>query len=298
MTAHDNADSNTTGGREISRLIDIMAALRTPDTGCPWDLVQDFKSIAPYTIEEAYEVADVIERNAMDELKDELGDLLLQVVYHARMAEEQKLFKFEDVVQGICEKMVRRHPHVFGQEGKRRQASSADDVNVLWDEIKAEEKKKTENKNTNKLNAEDQNTPNIPSLLDDIPLAMPGLTRAFKLQKKAAKVGFDWPALGPVFDKLEEEIGELSEAVSVCSHQDITEEIGDVLFSVTNLARHMEIDPEAALRATNQKFRRRFQHIEQVSHANNKDLANMAIDEMEALWKEAKLLEKKSDTED
>ena len=269
----------------IDRLIEIMASLRTPGTGCPWDLEQDFTSIAPYTLEEAYEVLDAIERGNMDDLKDELGDLLFQVIYHARMAEETEAFKFEDVVSAICEKMVRRHPHVFGDKN----IDSAGDVNILWDEIKASEKAAKIQNGSETM---------APSLLDDVPRALPALSRGLKLQKRAAKTGFDWPSLGPVFDKLEEEMGELSEAVSIASHDDIKEELGDVLFSLTNLARHLEIDPEAAMRAANHKFTRRFRHMEGASVLAKTSLKEMSLDEMETLWQAAKQSEKPIQEED
>jgi len=269
--------NNDTSKNDINRLIDIMAALRTPGTGCPWDLKQNFKSIAPYTLEEAYEVLDAIERGNMDDLKDELGDLLFQVIYHARMAEEGELFNFADVLSCICAKMVRRHPHVFADT----QANSASEVNLLWDEIKAQEKA---------AKLKDDDAIKTVSILDDVPRALPALTRALKMQKQAAKVGFDWPALGPVFDKLEEEMGELSEAVSVGSHAEIKDELGDVLFSLTNLARHLEIDPEEALRDANTKFTNRFHHIEHGLEKSGKSIDDANLDEMEVLWKEAKKL--------
>ena len=271
MAVESDNDNDTT----IDHLIEIMAALRTPDTGCPWDLEQDFKSIAPYTLEEAYEVLDAIERSDMDDLKDELGDLLFQVVYHARMAEEAEAFKFTDVVSCICEKMIRRHPHVFG-DGT---ANLASDVNVLWDDIKASEK-------AAKIKTHGKSEPG--SILDDVPRALPALLRGLKLQKRAAKVGFDWPALGPVFDKLEEEMGELSEAVSVGSHDEIKNELGDVLFSITNLARHLEIDPEEAMRDANVKFTTRFQHIENALQIEGRSLEAASLDEMEHHWNDAK----------
>ena len=281
----------------IDRLIEIMAALRTPGTGCPWDLEQDFSSIAPYTLEEAYEVLDAIERGNMDDLKDELGDLLFQVIYHARMAEEADAFKFDDVVSCICEKMVRRHPHVFGDKN----IDSAGDVNILWDEIKAQEKLlKAATKSTRDAGgpgAAKSDTPSV-SILDDVPRALPALIRGLKLQKRAAKIGFDWPSLGPVFDKLEEEMGELSEAVSIASHDDIKEELGDVLFSLTNLARHLEIDPEDAMRAANHKFTTRFRHMESASMAAKTSLKEMSLDQMETLWQAAKQSEKPMQEED
>ena len=299
-SVHDTSGDDSSVS--MKRLIEIMAALRTPDTGCPWDLEQDFKSIAPYTIEEAYEVADAIERDDMADLQLELGDLLFQVVYHAQMASEQDGFEFKDVVSCICEKMLRRHPHVFGDGPAHRRVSSASDVNLLWDEIKAAEKAqlsaakstcKSVDKSADK--SADQSVDKSASLLDDVPLAMPALSRAVKLQKRAAKVGFDWPALGPVFDKLEEEMGELSEAVSVGSQAEIEDELGDVLFALGNLARHLDLDPEAALRKANQKFTRRFQYMEGQCATAGRSLDAAPVEEMDRLWNEAKKLARKND---
>ena len=267
----------------IAELIEIMAALRTPGSGCPWDLEQDFKSIAPYTIEEAYEVADAIARNNMADLKEELGDLLFQVVYHARMAEEQELFQFADVVGCICDKMVRRHPHVFAGYDLK----TSGDVNLLWDEIKAAERAdKSSDKSADK--SADNSADVSASIFDDVPFGLPALSRAVKLQKRAARVGFDWDALGPVFDKLEEEMGELSEAVSVGSHAEIEDEFGDVLFALGNLARHLDLDPEAALRKANQKFTTRMDYMERALKASGSSLDAAGKEEMEHLWNEAK----------
>jgi MazG family protein len=258
--------------KDISRLIEIMAALRDPDTGCPWDQEQTFATIAPYTIEEAYEVADAIARGDLPDLKDELGDLLLQVVYHARMAEEQSAFAFGDVVEAVTTKMIRRHPHVFGTEADR----AAGVAPGFWDAAKAAEKK-------------DRPTSGI---LDDVPVTLPALTRAIKLQNKAAKVGFDWPSLAPVFAKLNEEIVELEDAIATTEdHPDraaIEEEFGDLLFVVANVARHLKLDPEAALRAANDKFTRRFRYIEGqlAKRGSSPDQSDLA--EMDALWDEAK----------
>ena len=227
---------------KIKRIIDIMAALRHPETGCPWDLEQDFASIAPYTLEEAYEVTDAIERGDMDDLKDELGDLLLQVVFHARMAEEAELFVFDDVVDAISDKMIRRHPHVFGDGD----ADNLEAVRQSWEEIKAQEK-------AEKGKAASE------SLMDDIPLALPGLSRAVKMQNRAARIGFDWPDIEPVFDKLHEEIAEVREAIKSGSADAMEDEIGDLLFVVANIARHLKIDPEKAVRRTNNKFISPFQ---------------------------------------
>jgi tetrapyrrole methylase family protein/MazG family protein/ATP diphosphatase len=261
----------------ISRLIGIMAALRTPGTGCPWDLEQDFRSIAPYTVEEAYEVADAIERGDLDELRDELGDLLLQVVFHARMAQEQGAFAFPDVVAAICEKLVRRHPHVFAAPD----ALTAAGVSVQWDEIKAAEKAA-------------KGAPAPASLLDGVPVALPALTRAVKLQKKASRVGFDWNDAAHVLGKIREETEEVAAelAAPAVDPKALEEEIGDLLFVVANLARHANVDPEQALRGANAKFERRFHHIERRLAEQGATPEDASLDEMEALWTEAKRLEK------
>jgi MazG family protein len=257
--------------RAIDRLLAIMARLRDPNGGCPWDLEQDFASIAPYTIEEAYEVADAIERGDLGDLKDELGDLLLQVVFHSRMAEEAGHFAFDDVAEAISGKMVRRHPHVFGDEGER----SAGEVKTRWEEIKAEEK------------AAKGAAP--ASILDDVPLALPALTRAVKLQNRAARVGFDWPDTSLVVDKLNEEMLELSAEIAKGGEPDrLEDEMGDLLFVYANLARHLKVDPEAALRRANAKFRRRFGRIEEKLAAMGKRPEDSSLEEMDALWNEAK----------
>lgn len=274
-----------TPSRDIARLIEIMARLRDPETGCPWDVQQTFATIVPYTIEEAYEVADAIERGDTEDLRDELGDLLLQVVFHARMAEEDGAFDFGGVVEAITDKLIRRHPHVFGEA----RDLSPERVKALWDEIKAEEKR---------LKAERAGVP-VEDLarkgrLDDVPGALPALTRAEKLQKKAAKVGFDWGEPGPVLAKIREEIGELEEALADGSAGDaaVAEEIGDLLFAVANLARHVKVDPEDALRRTNDKFRRRFRHIELRLEAAGLTPEDATLDEMDVLWQDAKLMER------
>jgi MazG family protein len=256
-----------------------MVRLRDPETGCPWDVKQTFASIAPYTIEEAYEVADAIARNDVDGLKDELGDLLLQVVYHARMAQEQSQFAFADVVDAITAKMIRRHPHVFVDSSLKDEFLSND----LWERIKAEEKAKRGK--------------GAGSLLDDVPVGMPGLTRAVKLQKRAAKVGFDWPDLGPVLAKAEEEIAELKAAIAEgedeAAKDHVAEEFGDLLFVMANLARHLGVDPEAALRGANRKFVRRFASIEAALSAQGRKPEDATLEEMDALWDAAKDAEKK-----
>lgn len=258
--------------KDIRRLIEIMAALRTPGTGCPWDLEQDFASIAPYTIEEAYEVADAIERGDPEDLRDELGDLLLQVVYHARMAEEAGMFDFGDIVEAITAKMIRRHPHVFGDQTAR----DAGMAKGQWERIKAEER-------AGKSSG---------GHLDSIPAALPALTRALKLQARAARVGFDWGECGPVLDKIEEEIGELRQALaSGETTARVEEELGDLLFATVNLARHLDTDPEQALKRANAKFISRFSHIEKRLTASGRSLDEADLEEMEALWQEAKQLE-------
>ena len=281
-----------TPSKDIARLIEIMAQLRTPDTGCPWDLEQTFETIAPYTVEEAYEVADAIQRGDLVDLRDELGDLLLQVVYHARIAEEDGAFSFGDVVEAITTKMIRRHPHVFGDEEER----AAGMAKGFWARIKAEEKAE---KQTARGGA-----PQDASLLDDVPIGLPALTRAIKLQDKAAKVGFDWPSLAPVFEKLHEEIGELAEVAlpadprgaapnrSAEVQAKVEEEYGDLLFVMANVARHLKLDPEAALRAANAKFQRRFRHIEARLAEQARTPEQSTLAEMDALWDEAKARER------
>lgn len=267
--------------RDIKRLLEIMAALRTPKTGCPWDLEQDFRTIAPYTLEEAYEVADAIERGDLDDLRDELGDLLLQVVFHARMAEEAGEFAFGDVVQAITEKMIRRHPHVFG-DAEARAAGSA---KGMWDRIKAEEKAaRRAARIARGLPPEDGGR----GFLDGVPVGLPALTRAQKLQEKAAQVGFDWKEAKPILDKIAEEIGELREALDGNDRGAIADEFGDVLFSLVNFGRHLGIDAEAALRGTNEKFRSRFHHVENALAESGRALSETDLDEMERLWQLAK----------
>ncbi|EKF43679.1 nucleoside triphosphate pyrophosphohydrolase [Nitratireductor indicus C115] len=267
--------------KDIARLLEIMAALRTPQTGCPWDVEQDFASIAPYTIEEAYEVADAIERGDLEDLRDELGDLLLQVVFHARMAEEEDRFDFGDVVHAITKKMIRRHPHVFGSEEARGKGMAKG----MWDRIKAEEKAERLSRRA-ALGLEE--TP--PAYLDEVPRALPALMRALKLQQRAARVGFDWGAAGPVLDKIEEEIGELREAMDSGNEAHIGEEYGDLLFALANLGRHLGKDPEAALAAANDKFRTRFDHVERMLKEQGRTLEEASLEDMEALWQDAKKL--------
>ena len=274
-----------TPSRDLAALLDIMAALRTQGTGCPWDLEQTFASIAPYTVEEAYEVVDAIERGDLADLKDELGDLLLQVVFHARMAEEAGQFAFPDVVEAITSKMIRRHPHVFGDAKDLTPA----EVKGLWGAIKAQEKA---------LRAQARAKAGLPpepeakGLLGGIPTALPGLTRAVKLQAKASTVGFDWNDARLVLAKILEEASEIEEALDAgASKETVAGEVGDLLFAVANLARHLDADPEAALRTTNAKFERRFAHIEARLAAEGKTTAEASLEEMDALWNEAKGLE-------
>jgi ATP diphosphatase len=267
-----------TPARDISRLIEIMAALRTPKTGCPWDLEQDFATIAPYTIEEAYEVADAIARHDLDDLRDELGDLLLQVLFHARMAEEQGAFDFADVVETLAAKLIRRHPHVFGDARDLSPAA----VNELWDKIKADEKAQRRARGV----AEPDGA------LAGVPTALPALTRALKLQQKASKVGFDWNDPRAVLAKIREEADEIEAALDAGQKADAGSEAGDLLFAVVNLARHLDADPEAVLRATNQKFERRFAWIERALAKRGATPSEANLAEMDALWDAAKAAEK------
>ncbi len=266
-------------GRDIDSLLDIMVALRTPVTGCNWDLEQSFETIAPYTIEEAYEVADAIQRGDLTDLRDELGDLLLQVVFHARIAEEAGHFAFADVVEAINRKMIRRHPHVFGA---RRDWTPAE-VKASWKRIKAEEKAE---RATERLAA--GSAPEHSGLLDEISPAMPPMARAVKLQAKAGTVGFDWNDPKAVLRKLREEIDEIDAALESGEKPAIQDEIGDMMFAIANLARHLDIDPDTALAGTNAKFMRRFAFIEQALAAQGRTLVESSLDEMDALWNEAK----------
>lgn len=258
----------------LPRLMEIMRRLRDPETGCPWDIEQDFASIAPYTIEEAYEVADAIERGEMGELRDELGDLLLQVVYHSQMAQEAGLFGFDDVVDSISAKMFRRHPHVFGNES--RDKSAAQQVSD-WEQIKAAER-----------------GVGTVSALDGVAAGLPALTRAVKLQNRAARVGFDWPETSMVLDKIIEEASELVEARDSLGKDEIAEEFGDLLFVMANLARHLDIEPETILRSANAKFTRRFNGVEDLLKARGKTPEESSLEEMDALWDEVKRQEKLS----
>ena len=273
---HDHSDAVIAdAGAGVERLIELMRRLREPVHGCPWDVQQTFKTIAPYTIEEAYEVADAIERDAMDELPDELGDLLLQVVYHAQMAAEAGDFSWDDVVNAITDKMIRRHPHVFGDWAKE------DFVAGSWEALKADER-------AAKGEVRD-------SVLDGVPAGLPGMTRAVKLQKRAARVGFDWPDISSVLDKIREESAELAEAQAAGDADAIEDEYADLLFVMANLGRHLNVDPEKALRRVNAKFERRFRAVEQTLAAYGKPLSEATLEEMDALWDEAKLAERASE---
>jgi nucleoside triphosphate diphosphatase len=253
----------------IDRLLAIMSRLRDPRSGCPWDREQSFASIAPYTIEEAYEVADAIERSDMQDLKSELGDLLFQVVFHARLARECGAFDFDDVVNAISEKLERRHPHVFGDAT----IATTEEQNAAWEAHKRRERA-----------ARDSNA----SALDDVPLGLPALTRATKLGKRASAVGFDWPGIDGVLDKIEEEIRELREALAAQSSEDVGAELGDLLFAIVNLGRHRQIDVETALRHTNSKFERRFRYVETRLRQRGKNPQQSSLEEMDELWDEAK----------
>jgi nucleoside triphosphate diphosphatase len=269
---------------DVRRLIEIMAALRDPVAGCPWDVEQTFATIAPFTIEEAYEVADAVERGATEDLREELGDLLLQVVFHARMAEEAGLFDFGGVVEAITAKLVRRHPHVFGDA--REPNSGA--VKALWGRIKADEKRaKVEARARRGLPAEATS-----GALNGVPLALPALSRAMKLQEKAGKVGFDWNDAHAVLSKLREEIVEVEAELAEGSAETLSSEVGDLLFAAVNLARHLKVDPETALRGANAKFERRFEHIENRLAERDRTPESASLDEMEQLWAEAKANER------
>ena len=265
--ADDTLIHTPNGG--LPRLRAIMRALRDPETGCPWDIEQTFATIAPYTIEEAYEVADAIEREAWDELKGELGDLLFQSVFHAQMAEEAGLFSLDDVADTMSDKMVTRHPHVFGAESREK---SAEQQTRDWEAIKAAERADKAEKGT----------------LDGVALGLPALLRAHKLQKRAARVGFDWPSAREVLDKILEESQELVEAQAEADQEHILEEYGDLMFVMANLGRHLGVEPEAALRAANAKFERRFGRVEALLAARGKRPEDSDLSEMDALWTTAK----------
>lgn len=258
----------------IARLLNLMARLRDPQQGCPWDLQQSFATIAPYTIEEAYEVADAIERNDMSKLRDELGDLLFQVVFHSQMAQEQGAFGFDEVVEAICDKMERRHPHVFGSA----QVDSAEQQTIAWEEQKRREREASSQ-----------------GVLDDVPTGLPALTRASKLGKRAAQAGFEWADIAGAIDKVHEEVEELRNEVRTAADKvRIEQEVGDLLFSLVNVCRYLAIDPENALRMTNAKFERRFRYIEHQLQARGRSPRQSTLEEMDALWDEAKAMEKTS----
>jgi ATP diphosphatase len=269
--ADDPLIHDPSGG--MPRLLAIMRCLRDPETGCPWDIEQDFHTIAPYTIEEAYEVADAIEREAWAELKGELGDLLFQSVFHAQIAEDKGLFDFNAVADGISDKMVARHPHVFGDESRDK---SAEQQTRDWETVKAAERAQQDQSGT----------------LDGVAVGLPALLRAVKLQKRAARVGFDWPETAQVLDKITEEVTELKEAASALSQAEVEEEFGDLLFVMANLARHMGVEPESALRAANAKFTRRFERIEALLADQGKTPTQSDLAEMDALWNQAKAEER------
>lgn len=270
---HDQSDALIADRDQgLERLLEIMRRLREPEHGCPWDLVQDFRSIVPYTIEEAYEVADAIQRDALDELPDELGDLLLQVVYHAQMAAELGKFSFDDVVAAISDKMIRRHPHVFGEWSKDEFVAGS------WEKLKAAERSdKGEIRN---------------SVLDGVPIGLPGMTRAVKLQKRAAQVGFDWPDISGVLHKLQEEANELADAQATGDADAIEDEYADLLFVMANLGRHLNVNPEHALRRVNAKFERRFKAVETEIIESGRSLADADLQEMEDIWTRVKRKEK------
>lgn len=256
---------------KIEELLDVMSRLRDPNGGCPWDLKQSYETIVPFTLEEAYEVAEAIENNDIDGLRDELGDLLFQVVFYSQIAKEEKRFVFDDVVDGIVEKMIRRHPHVFDDVS----VDDEHDVKVNWEKIKADERKQ---KNNNKP----------VSILDGVNQALPGLSRAKKLQKRAADVGFDWPNASGVIPKIAEEFEEVQEALESGDVDHLEEELGDLFFVIVNLARHMKIDPETAIRKANRKFESRFHCMEAIAVEKNQKMQDMALDELDQLWDQAK----------
>jgi MazG family protein len=260
--------------RDIGRLIEIMAALRNPDGGCPWDLAQDFASIRHYTVEEAYEVSDAIERRDFEDLREELGDLLLQPVFHAQMAAEAGLFDFGDVVQSITEKLVRRHPHVFGEQAAR----DAGGAKARWDDVKEDERAKKAAKRSGE-----------PSALDDVANTLPALARAEKLTKRAAKVGFDWPDVLAVMAKVTEELDEVRAATTDAERH---EEMGDLLFAIANLARHLGVDPEAALRDANAKFTRRFHYVEDRGRQDGIAVAEAGLERLDGYWNEIRAADK------
>ncbi len=297
---------------EVKRLQEIMAKLRDPESGCPWDVQQTMESLTRYTIEEAYEVADAIAKGEPSDIRDELGDLLFQVVFYSRIAEEEGNFTFDDVAKSISDKMTRRHPHVFGDPSS--QPSNEEGLAAQWDSIKAQEKALKQQALKQNLNATSNtksDEPALPSLLDDVPVGMPALMYAQKLQKACAKVGFDWPEVAPVLDKVREEVEEIQQELDAetLNQQALEEEIGDALFAMVNLARHCKVDADTALRNASNKFAKRFKVVESLAYKLASDdltiknrepesdaspLVNMTLDEMEALWQQAKITTAKS----
>lgn len=268
-------------GYNLQDLLQLMSDLRSPEHGCPWDLKQSYQTIVPHTLEEAYEVADAIERGDLQDLKLELGDLLFQVVFYSQLGKEENAFDFDEVVSAITEKLLRRHPHVFpdgslGSAGKGNGDTSEREIKQNWERIKQQER------------IEKSSDGKTQSITDDVPSALPALARAYKLQKRVAQVGFDWPEIGPVFEKLSEEIDELQEAIASRDEQRVTDEMGDLLFTCINLSRHLGINPEQALRSTNCKFEKRFRAVESAVRGEAKNLAEMGVDELEQEWQRAK----------
>ncbi len=254
----------------LEKLEQIMVMLRDPKHGCPWDIKQTFATIVPYTIEEAYEVADAIEREDFEDLKKELGDLLFQVVFYGQMAKEQDRFDLESIAEAMCDKLISRHPHVFSDA----EFDSEEKINANWEQTKANERQ--------------ANDPRQTSVLDDIPLAMPALSRAYKMQKRAASVGFDWPDVTGAFDKIEEEVDEVKAEIAAGDKQKLAEELGDLYFALTNVTRHLGIKPEDALRAANNKFERRFRQVEAKAHEKQTQLQQMSLQQMDELWDQVK----------
>lgn len=276
---------------QLDDLLYLMSRLRDPENGCPWDLKQSFESILPHTLEEAYEVADAIEKQDYDHLKEELGDLLFQVIFYSQLGKEQQYFDFHQIIDTLVSKLVRRHPHVFPSGELRSENNDTpltdEQIKGRWEAIKQQERdEKAKQQGTNAI----ENT----SVLADIPLALPAIQRAEKLQKRAATVGFDWPEPEQVLDKIEEEMGELREAMAQGDHSHIEDELGDVMFAMVNLARHVNVKPELAVRSTNAKFERRFQYIESHLQLQGRSIESASLEEMETLWQQAKKLEKSS----
>ena len=276
----------------LDDLLYLMSRLRDPETGCPWDIKQTFSSIVPHTIEEAYEVADAIEKQDYPHLKEELGDLLFQVIFYSQMGKEQQHFEFSDIVHTLVAKLVRRHPHVFPSGELHSENNDIrlndDEIKGRWERIKAQERAEKDAQDALKKEGSDEHIPAFTSILADIPNALPALQRAEKLQKRASTVGFDWPEASQVLDKIEEEIAELREAMAENNQANIQDELGDLMFAMTNLARHVNVKSEMAVRSTNQKFVNRFQYIEQVLHGKGIALEDASLEEMEALWQKAK----------